>query len=258
MLFETLIVDDEPIDRGVLREELEQFGEVRIVGEAKSGFEAMRLIETERPNLVFLDLQMPGMSGLDVVKHIGGLPNLPVFVVTTAYDQFAVQAFESGAIDYLLKPIGQERLAKAIVRAGRVLAETDGLDRRHDEFRRDVPGTLTTPAHAHPVRRILARSGPEYLLLGTDEVLAFQAEGDVVWIGTERHRDLATETLRAIQDKLRGSSFKRIHRKALVNINHIRKISLLTSQRWLLTLSNEIQFTVSKRQSKVIRGLWRF
>ncbi len=105
------------------------------------------------------------------------------------------------------------------------------------------------------VRRIVARSGDEYLLLNASEVMAFEADGDLVWIITAKKRYLATQSLKVIQDKLRNTNFRRIHRKALVNIDHVRKMSTLSSQRWLLTLANNHEFIVSKRQAHTVRQL---
>jgi DNA-binding LytR/AlgR family response regulator len=251
MSVRTLIVDDEPIARAVLREELEQFDQVEIVGEAESGIEALQMIESTQPSLVFLDLQMPGMSGFEVVRRIGGGPRLPLFIVVTAYDQYAIQAFEAGAIDYLLKPVGQKRLEAAMEKANRVLVQADGPARNLAALQDVADAAGSSKA----IKRIVAKSGAEYLLLTTDEVFAFQAEGDLVWIITARKRLLATETLGRIQEKLQGGSFKRIHRKALVNIDHVRKMSPLSSQRWLLTLSNNLEFIVSKRQAKTVREI---
>ncbi len=249
----TLIVDDEPVARSILREELGQHEMIDLIGEAASGTEALKLIEAMRPDLVFLDLQMPGMNGFDIVKRVGGAGSggkIPVFVIVTAYDQYAIKAFEAGAVDYLLKPVRQERIAEAIEKAGRMLARAGGaaeqLAALSDVANADAP---------KPIRRIVARSGPEYLLLGTDEVLAFQAEGDLVWIVTAKKRFLATEPLRRIQDKLESNGFRRIHRNALVNVDHIRKMSPLTSNRWLLTMSNNLEFIVSKRQARTVQGL---
>jgi two-component system LytT family response regulator len=246
----TLIVDDEPVARSILREELGQHETIDLIGEAASGSEALKLIEAMRPDLVFLDLQMPGMSGFDIVKRVGGGGKIPVFVIVTAYDQYAIKAFEAGAVDYLLKPVRQERIAEAIGKAGRMLARVGGAAQQL--------AALTDVANADapkPIRRIVARSGPEYLLLGTDEVLAFQAEGDLVWIVTAKKRFLATEPLRKIQEKLESNGFRRIHRNALVNLDHIRKMSPLTSNRWLLTMSNNLEFIVSKRQARNVQGL---
>jgi DNA-binding LytR/AlgR family response regulator len=108
---------------------------------------------------------------------------------------------------------------------------------------------------ARTVRKIVARSGDEYLLLNAEEVFAFQAEGDLVWIITAKKRYLATQSLKVIQEKLHNTNFRRIHRKALVNLDHVRKMSTLSSQRWLVTLSNSQEFVVSKRQARSVRQL---
>src|SRR5438105_2401350 len=117
MPLKTLIVDDEPIARKVLREELESIDDVEIIAEADNGEKALEKIADLKPDLVFLDLQMPVMGGLDVVRKLKSGSHMPVVVIVTAYDKFAIQAFEAGAIDYLLKPIGQERLEEAVERA---------------------------------------------------------------------------------------------------------------------------------------------
>ena len=116
----TLIVDDEPIARRTLHEELEIFADVEIVGEAENGKDALRKIGTLRPDLVFLDLQMPVMSGFEVARGLGGT-HLPVIVIVTAFDQHALEAFDAGAIDYLLKPVSDERLQTAMERARQLL-----------------------------------------------------------------------------------------------------------------------------------------
>src|SRR5664279_976960 len=117
-----LIVDDEPIARRVLREELELFPEVSVVGEAGDGKEALEKIAKLQPEVVFLDLQMPVMSGFEVVRNLNG-PRLPVIVIVTAFDQHAIEAFEAGAIDYLLKPVGEGRLRRAVERAQNLLGK---------------------------------------------------------------------------------------------------------------------------------------
>jgi DNA-binding LytR/AlgR family response regulator len=247
-LLRTLIVDDEPVARRVLREELDTLDDVEIVAEADSGEGALARIAENSPDLVLLDLQMPGMGGLDVVRNLKGGASLPAIVIVTAYDQYAIQAFEAGAIDYLLKPVSRERLLEAVERARR-LGVRDSAQRvaRLQELS-GVPGEK-------PSRRIVGRSGSEYVLLNADEVFAFQAEGDLVWIITAKNRYLATQTLKSLEDRLAGTSFRRIHRGALVNIDHVRRMSTLSSQRWLVTLSNRMEFIVSKRQAKSIRHL---
>jgi two-component system LytT family response regulator len=248
-VMKTLIVDDEPIARRVLREELETFPEVAVVGEAENGKQALRQIAELQPDLVFLDLHMPVMGGFEVVQKLGGGP-LPIIVIVTAYDQHAIEAFEAGAIDYLLKPVSEARLQKAIERA-------KALQNKPIEIANDIAkiASAALPPNSATSRKVVGRAGGEYFLLDVDEVLAFQAEGELVWIVTSKQRLLATQTLRVIEDRLQKQQFQRVHRNAIVNVNHVRKMSVLSSQRWLMTLSNSLQLIVSKRQAHNIRKI---
>lgn len=250
MPLRTLIVDDEPIARQVLREELADIGEIDLIGEAPDGVTALAAIQDLSPDLVFLDLQMPGFGGFDVIRKLRLGENLPLIVIVTAWDQYAIQAFEAGAIDYLLKPISHKRLAQAVERALKLRARPEDVARQLAEMTE-----IADSRAGRAVRRIVAKSGDEYLLLNADEVFAFEADGDLVWIVTARKRYLATQSLKAIEDKLRNTNFRRVHRKALVNVDHVRKMSTLSSQRWLLTLANNREFVVSKRQAHTVRQL---
>ena len=118
-----LIADDEPVARKILREELDQFDNIVVAGEAADGVATLAAIRELQPDLVFLDLQMPGLGGFDVIRRLQADAHLPAIVIVTAWDQYAIQAFESGAIDYLLKPIGQDRLAQAVERAAKICAK---------------------------------------------------------------------------------------------------------------------------------------
>jgi DNA-binding LytR/AlgR family response regulator len=244
----TLIVDDEPAARRVLREELELMSEIEIVGEAENGEEALRQIDTLKPDLIFLDLQMPVMSGFEVVRGLCGR-NLPVVVIVTAFDNHAIEAFEAGAIDYLLKPVSDARLRKSVERASGLVGKPLEIANRIAE----IAAAEERPSGTR--RKIVGRSGADYFLLDTDEILAFQAERELVWIVTAKQRLLATLSLRAVQERLSETQFQRVHRNAIVNVNHVRKMSALSSQRWLITLSNALQLVVSKRQAHQIRQL---
>ena len=247
----TLIVDDEPIARKIMREELEHFPEVTLVGEADNGRRALERIRELRPDLVFLDLQMPVMSGFEVVRNLEA--PLPIIVIVTAFDQHAIEAFEAGAVDYLLKPVSQERLAKAVERARNL--------RGHAAKVADAVAKISAiPVDSGPTmsRRVVGRVGEEYHLLDVDEVLAFQADRELVWIITAKQRLLATQSLRAIETRLGAPQFQRVHRNAIVNVNHVRKMVALSSQRWSVTLSNALQITVSKRQAHNIRKILRW
>jgi DNA-binding LytR/AlgR family response regulator len=248
MPLRTLIVDDEPIARKVLREELGSFDDVEIIGEADNGAIALEKISADHPDLVLLDLQMPVMGGLEVVRNLRHGMHMPVIVMVTAYDQYALQAFEAGAIDYLLKPVGGERLAEAVERAKR-------LTGRETAERLVQLQEITDQPAIRQARRIVGRIGEEYFLLSADEIYAFQAEVDIVWIITAKKKYLATQTLKMLEQRLRNTSFRRIHRNALVNVDHVRRMSALSSQRWLITLSNDQEFIASKRKAGSIRQL---
>jgi two-component system LytT family response regulator len=248
MPLRTLIVDDEPIARKILREELHSFVDVEIIGEADNGATALEKISADPPDLVLLDLQMPAMGGLEVVRNLRRGMHIPVIVIVTAYDEYAIQAFEAGAIDYLLKPVGAERLAQAIERAKRL---TEGAAAERLAQLQEVADQPAIPQS----KRIVGKIGEEYFLLNASEIYAFQADGDIVWIVTAKKKYLATQTLKVLDQRLKNTSFRRIHRNALVNVDHVRKMSALSSQRWLITLANDQEFVASKRQAGSVRQL---
>src|SRR5947209_1060971 len=217
-MIRTLIVDDEPIARQVLRDELEICPDVRIVGEAENGEQALEQITTWEPDLVFLDLQMPGIGGFEVIRRLPS-GHFPMIVIVTAFDQHAIRAFEEGAIDYLLKPVGQARLQKALERVrqlqgnSREIAET--VARLSD---------VAQPPTKRPNRKIVGRKGSEYILLDAGEVLAFMAEHEIVWIVTAEQRYMATQSLRVIESRLQGLPFQRVHRNSIVNRSEERRV----------------------------------
>jgi len=248
MTLKTLIVDDEPIARSLLREELESIAGVEIVGEADNGITALEQIAKNQPDLVLLDLQMPLMGGFEVVRNLTGGAHLPMIVIVTAYDKFALEAFEAGAIDYLLKPIRHQRLAAAVERVRRLTGKE--VVERLFQLQE-----IADPGGGSRARRVIGRLGEEFFLLSADEIYAFQAEGDLVWIVTAKRKYAATQTLKVLEERLKSTSFRRIHRNAMINVDHVRKISALSSQRWLITLSDGQEFIASKRQARSVRQL---
>jgi DNA-binding LytR/AlgR family response regulator len=176
---------------------------------------------------------------------------MPVVVMVTAFDQYAIRAFEAGAVDYLLKPVGQMRLQQSVARAMRLHRNPLAVAEEILHLQQIAP---VSDEEARP-KKIVGKAGNEYFLLNPAEVMAFQSNGELVWILTAKQRYLATQNLKTLEERLGKASFRRIHRNALVNINQIRKISSLSSQRWLLTLSNGIEFVVSKRQAHYVRDV---
>ncbi len=250
-LLRALIVDDEPIARKLLRQELDCCEEVEVVGEADNGETALLRVSELEPDLVFLDIQMPLMGGFELLSQLSGGSKMPAIIMVTAFDQHAIRAFEAGAVDYLLKPVSQARLQQSVERAVRLHHNPQALA---ENFARLQQIASATSGASH-IRKIVGKAGEEYFLLDPDEVLAFQASGDLVWIVTSKQRYLATQNLKTLEERLSSGSFRRVHRNALVNINQIRKMSMMTSQRWLITLNNGQEFVVSKRQARNVRGV---
>jgi DNA-binding LytR/AlgR family response regulator len=218
-----LIADDEPIARQVLREHLEAIASIEIAGEAASGTEAAQRILELDPDIVLLDQQMPEMDGLSLVRKLRA--RMPMVIFVTAFEQHALDAFDVGAIDYLLKPVRKERLEKAIDKARRQWAPP------------------TRPAR----KKVSGRRGSDIYLLDPGEIVAFQAEGELVHILTTSQKYLAEAPLKELEKEAALASFRRVHRATLINTDHIRKISPLSSRRWLLTMSNGFEAVVSKR-----------
>ncbi|HEY6351037.1 MAG TPA: LytTR family DNA-binding domain-containing protein [Candidatus Angelobacter sp.] len=248
-MLRTIVVDDEEIARKVLREELEQISDISVIGEADNGRSALDAIEQASPDLVFLDLQLPDLGGFEVIQRLQQKPDPPGVVVVSAFDQYAVPALAAGALDYVLKPVGEARLAHSIERVRRL--------RLNPQQAKDVEQAAEPDAKGW-LRKIVGKVGDEYVLLDASEVFAFKAEGEVVWILTASRKYQATHTLSSLQERLQNTSFRRVHRNALVNIDHIRKMSALSSQRWLITLRNNLEFIVSKRQAAGVRQLLTF
>lgn len=235
-----LIVDDEPLARQVLRELLEECPGVTVAGEAAAGAEALAQMAALRPDVALLDLQMPGMDGFAVARSLSGA-RLPLIIFVTAFEKHALQAFEAGAVDYLLKPVRRERLLAALERA-----------------RKQLAGLRGAAAPAAELKRIVGRLGADLHLLAPDEVIAFQAEGDAVRIVAASGRYYAEHSLKALEGMLPAGLFRRIHRGTIINTAHIRRISPLSSKRWLLVMSNGFEAVVSKRMAGAIRdgALW--
>ncbi|MCS7025567.1 MAG: LytTR family DNA-binding domain-containing protein [Bryobacteraceae bacterium] len=230
-----LIADDEPIARQILRELLEEIEGTVVCGEAADGKEAVSLARQLQPDVMLLDLYMPGLDGFQVKEAFPG-EHAPLVIFVTAYERHALQAFDAGAVDYVLKPVRKERLEAALQKA-----------------RSQLAGKMAPKPASFASRKIVGRLGNDLHLLDPSEVIAFQAQGDTVFIITAQGRYYANHTLKALEQKLPAATFRRVHRSTIINTDQIRKISPLSSKRWLLRMANGMEVIVSKRLSGVIR-----
>jgi two-component system LytT family response regulator len=215
MAIKVILADDEVLARQKLRQFLQDEADIEIVGEGATALETIDLVQFTNPDLVLLDIQMPGMDGFDIISALctthGSTP--PRIIFTTAYDQYALRAFEINAIDYLLKPFTRERLKQAIQRARDHIHTAPPL----------VSNGTVRPATAYSTR-IVFKSKGRILFLPVEEIRWVGAEENYVRICTERDTHLLRETMARFESKLDPKVFLRVHRSAIVNLQHVKEI----------------------------------
>lgn len=248
-ILRVLIVDDEPLARARARRLLGQVGGAVVVGEAGSTAEARRLIADRRPDLLLLDVQMPGEDGFAL---LASLDRRPAVVFVTAFDHYAVRAFEENAADYLLKPFRRERLAAALERVRRDLARPEELSRRLEEL---LAGLTGAPAAA-PLDRFTVRLGQRQLILRADEVLWFGAEEKLVFAATASGRHYVNFTLDELERRLDPRCFARVHRGAIANLDHAAALRPAFAGTWRLQLKDaaRTELPVSRARARALKG----
>ncbi|HEX2203785.1 MAG TPA: LytTR family DNA-binding domain-containing protein [Longimicrobium sp.] len=244
----TLIVDDEALARERLATLLRPHADVRVVGECAGGDEAVETIVADPPDLVFLDVQMPGRGGFDVVSGVGP-ERMPAVVFATAYDEFAVRAFDAAAVDYLLKPIGPERLGEALRRVrGRLSAGAGPAD---------APGLaavlekLGAPAAYRD--RFAVRAGGRFHLVRAADVVWVEAADNYVRLHAPGGPHLLRETLREVERMLDPRRFLRIHRSMIVNIDRLQSLAPWGLGEYLFEMSDGTKLSSSRRYRSAIR-----
>lgn len=233
-----LIADDEPPARRLIKSLLERHPDVDVVGEAGSGREAVAAIQALRPDVVFLDVQMPEGDGFEVVRAVG-VERMPVVVFATAFDAYALQAFEAHALDYLLKPYERERFDDALHRARLRVRQARGSDveARLHAFVQQLD------ARASRLDRIAVQVGARIRLLDTDDVDYFEADANYVRVHVGGKTHLVRSTLSALEEKLDPDRFRRVHRSLIVNVSRIVEVESLFAGEYLLFLRDGTRLT---------------
>jgi two-component system LytT family response regulator len=248
MQIRAIIVDDEELARKRLRRLLQKYRDTLVVvGEAAGGEEAVERIGVLRPDVVFLDVQMPGLSGFDVVRR---LEVKPFIVFATAYDEYALKAFEENSVDYLLKPIEQPRLDKTVGKLTGIL-EASGV--RLDDRIERVLAQLASP----PLQRIKVSVGDRILLIDTRDIVYFEAREKDTFLHTAEKEYVISETLTALEGRLEKDHFVRIHRSYIVNIGFVREFVRWFAGRYKARLKDgkQTELTVSRGYADRIHGL---
>ena len=241
----TLVVDDEPIARAGLRGMLAAFDWIAVIGEAADGQSAARAIETLKPELVFLDVQMPGLSGTDVLRQ---MTHRPFVIFTTAYSQHAVTAFELGAVDYLLKPFGPARLAAAMERVRGAIGEPSSID---------AIERLSGALGGGPITRLFIRVGNATVLVPVDRVSRLEADGDYVVAHAGDSRHLLHLSLSSLVARLDPRRFAQVHRAHVVNLDHVRAFKRDARGNLEAELNDGTRVPVSRARAQELRSLVR-
>jgi DNA-binding LytR/AlgR family response regulator len=249
-----VIADDEAPARTKMQRMLNNFQEVELLGSAENGLEALDLIVEHKPDLVFLDIEMPGLNGLELVDQLPDGVN-PYIVFATAYNEHAIKAFEVNAIDYLLKPFSQERLEQTIEKVGMELDRNDPESRLH--YREGasrvahelVPGGMT---------KIPIPTADRYKLVGFDEVMCIEVEDRLTYIHTLSKSYPINMTLETFEKKLPPEQFLRISRSCIVNVEAMQDIVLWFGNRYKIVLSNGKEVISSRERSKSLKKMLRF
>ena len=239
-----LIIDDEKLARELLREYLESFPQIEIVGECNKGSDAVEEINKLEPDLIFLDVQMPGMNGFDVLDEI---VHEPYVIFTTAYDQYAIKAFERNAIDYLLKPLDQERFKLAVERAlQRKKMEAGNLEDLLSGMHKPVP-------RASYDSHIFVQKSEKLFNLPVEEIIYLEASGDYTVISTKNDQFVSSSGIGKLEELMNPDIFIRVHRSTIVNLNFLKEIERHFNGGMIVKMQNAKSFPVSRTYAKMIR-----
>jgi two-component system, LytTR family, response regulator len=238
-----VLVDDEPLARKELRRLLNAHPTVEVVGEAGNAKEALKLITSQRPDLVFLDVQMPGQSGFDLLARLESPPEI---IFTTAYDQFALRAFEFGACDYLLKPVIPERLAVSLSRV------------HADKVRASYESNVREGERLTGADQVLVRDGDSCWMVAISEIHLLESEGNYTRVFFRDKKALIPRSLTVLEDKLDPRLFFRANRQHIINLKHIENIQPWFSRSLRVTLRSGQAIEMSRRRSQDLKDLTSF
>lgn len=247
-----IIADDERPAREYLKAMLAEFEHVDLRGEAENGAEAVDLIRSERPDLAILDLRMPEVSGLDAVKMLRR-SEMPLIAFATAHDEYAVQAFDINAVDYLLKPVERQRLGETLRRAAERLERADWREVESQKVKNAADAYEST-AGAGPIERIPVKVRDEIVLVPVREVASIVADGELLVITTLTNQRYSINfRLKDIEARLDEKDFVRLSRGAIVNLEAVDRISPLPGGTYAISLTNGQELQSSRLQSKILR-----
>ncbi len=232
-MMKAVLIDDEPLAREIVKEYLEPYAEIEIAGECNDGFEGLKMIAAQQPELIFLDVQMPRITGFEMLELLDSPPGV---IFTTAFDEYAIRAFEEQAIDYLLKPFSKERFDQAV---RKFLSDSRGMMKKTQNL-------LSSTESNQLVNRVVVRDGSVIKIIPLKEILFLEAADDYVKIHTAKRAFLKKKTMRSFEQSLPNTQFTRLHRSFIVNISQISGIHPYEKDHHIAVLKTGQQIPVSK------------
>ncbi|HJZ40022.1 MAG TPA: LytTR family transcriptional regulator DNA-binding domain-containing protein [Bacteroidales bacterium] len=242
-----VIIDDEELARELIKNYLKEYQDIRIIGECENGFEAIKTIAELKPDLLFLDIQMPKLNGFEMLELI---PDPPEIIFITAHNDFAIKAFEMNAVDYLLKPYSQERLVAAVQKAReRIQAGVSPGDKLYRLIHQPL---------AERLERIVVKSGTKIKVIPVDKIVYLEAQDDYIMIYTEEGKHLKQGTMKYFEDHLDQSRFIRVHRSFIVRIDQVTQLEPYSKETYILKLKNGACLKVSRNGLKNLKEKFKF
>lgn len=259
-----MLVDDEPLAIRGLKLRLQEFPEIEITGECANGREAVKEIKAHSPDLVFLDIQMPGLDGFGVVRALIGAP-APLIIFVTAYDKYAIDAFEANALDYLVKPVEEERLKDAVHRAREAIKSRAAASREsrlvellaslsveeHDQIKELIQDPSWTNKERYS-ERLSFKDGSKVVMLNADDIDWIDAAGDYMCIHAGGKTHIIRETMKTLQQRLDPTRFQRIHRSAIVNVKKVKELHPHSNGEYFVILENGSELKLSRSYKDVV------
>jgi len=245
-IFRTLIIDDEEPARNIIKQYLSDFSSIEIIGECADGYSGIKAINELKPDLVFLDIQIPKLTGFEILELI---ENKPFIIFTTAYDQYALKAFDANAIDYLLKPFTKERFLQAL---HKILELADNNRDENSKVKTFIHNMNEKP---ELINRIAVKSGTKIDVISVNDIIYLQAEGDYVLIHTSADSFLKEKTMKYYETHLDNNQFLRIHRSYILNVNEISRLEHYDKENYMVILKNGTKLKASDSGYKLLKKL---
>ena len=241
MTISTIIIDDEKLARARLRRMLSRYENIKVIGEAKNGQEGLELIKSNHPAVIFLDIKMPMLSGFEMLKE---LDKSPYIIFTTAYDQYALQAFEENTVDYLLKPISDRKLSRAISKLSHIL-------QRGDPINIDLARLLKSiDEKKKKIKLFSVKLADRIFLIPADEIYFFHAEDKYTFLNTAEKDFIISFTLKELEKRLDPEKFLRVHRAYIINLEHIKSIHSWFGGKLLVKMKNDKEILITRHYVK--------